>query len=155
MYTDDEFATLVERETNKIELKSGASGKKLQEAFVAMSNTDGGTVFIGVTDERTVIGKRLDQGTDDAIHQAAQDARDLGPYTVREVKVGDRTVVAIDIEVRNDGDAERDVRLQLSAAASATRRKSWASTRHPTTVSMRRPRGRSNPHVGPCRCRSI
>lgn len=102
MYTDDEFATLVERETNKIELKSGASGKKLQEAFVAMSNTDGGTVFIGVTDERTVIGKRLDQGTDDAIHQAAQDARDLGPYTVREVKVGDRTVVAIDVAQRID-----------------------------------------------------
>ncbi|WP_315551722.1 hypothetical protein [Microbacterium aurum] len=55
------------------------------------------------------------------------------------VCVPGRTVVAIDIEVRNDGDAERDVRLQLSAAASATRSKeAWLDAVSPAEPNIAR-----------------
>jgi predicted HTH transcriptional regulator len=58
---------LVERETDQVELKTGVSGDKVQEAMVAFSNADGGVIFIGVQDDRTIVGRALDQGTDDAI----------------------------------------------------------------------------------------
>lgn len=44
-YSADEFRSLIDRETDRIELKIGLGGKPLQEVFVAFSNTDGGLVF--------------------------------------------------------------------------------------------------------------
>jgi ATP-dependent DNA helicase RecG len=79
-YTSAEFQELVARETDDVELKTGASAKKLQEAIVAMSNTEGGTIFIGVTDDRRVVGRVRDQGADDVVHEAALAAKNVGNY---------------------------------------------------------------------------
>lgn len=84
-YTKAEFGRLVDRETDRIERKSGASGKPLQEAMVAFSNSDGGVIFIGVDDHGRVTGRALDQATDDRIHAAATDAYNVGRYRVRQI----------------------------------------------------------------------
>jgi ATP-dependent DNA helicase RecG len=93
---------LVEREDDDIELKSGASAKKLQEAMVAFTNTGGGTIFIGVDDQRTVIGRRRDQGTDDVIHEAALSGANVGRYTISSGAVDGKPIVVVDVEPRED-----------------------------------------------------
>lgn len=105
-YTDEQFAALVARETDQIELKSGASPARLQEAMVAMSNGEGGVIFVGVNDQRKVIGKIHDQGTDDKIHEAALSAHDLGRYSIKQITVGDKPVVAITVRRREEGFAQ-------------------------------------------------
>lgn len=97
-----EFRLLVEREDDDIELKSGASVKKLQEVLVAFSNTGGGTLFIGVNDEREVIGRRRDQGTDDAIHEAALTASNVGRYAISAGDVDGVPIVVVDVDARED-----------------------------------------------------
>jgi ATP-dependent DNA helicase RecG len=59
----DDFAGLVSREHERIELKAGAGRRPLQESLVAFSNTDGGVIFIGVTDARQVRGRARDQAS--------------------------------------------------------------------------------------------
>ncbi|MFG2038579.1 ATP-binding protein [Dactylosporangium sp. NPDC048998] len=105
-YTVQQFAALIERETYQVELKTGASPSKLQEAMVAFSNGDGGVLFIGVTDKREVVGRKLDQGTDDQIHEAALAAHDVGRYTVKEIDVDGKAVVAIVVKRREEGFAQ-------------------------------------------------
>lgn len=67
-----------------------------------MSNSQGGTVFIGVTDDREVVGRARDQGTDDAIHEAALAARNVGSYRITSVSVDGTNVVAVEVEPRSD-----------------------------------------------------
>ena len=50
------FRRLIEREHEQVELKKGAGRRPLQAVLVAMSNTDGGVIFIGIDDDRTVVG---------------------------------------------------------------------------------------------------
>lgn len=102
-YTSEEFQRLIERETNSVELKSGASVQKLQEAMVALSNTDGGIIFIGVTDKREVVGRRLDQGTDDKVHEAALAAFNVGRYSVQQVLIDGVAVVGVEVKRREEG----------------------------------------------------
>jgi ATP-dependent DNA helicase RecG len=88
-YSAEEFRSLVDRESDRIELKTGFGGKPLQEVLVAFSNTDGGLIFIGVDDHRQVVGRSLDQSADEKIHQAAAvDAHNVGRYRVRQITVG-------------------------------------------------------------------
>lgn len=101
-YSTEEFAALIARETDDVELKTGTGGKPLQEAMVAFSNTEGGSIFVGVTDDRLVTGRARDQGTDDAIHQAALNARGLGRYSISEIDVDGKPVVVIDMDPRPD-----------------------------------------------------
>jgi ATP-dependent DNA helicase RecG len=105
-YAPDEFQALIERETDRVELKTGAGAKPVQEALVAFSNTDGGVILLGVDDQRRVLGRRLDQGTDDQIHRSASDAHNVGRYRVREILVGDIPVVAVEVHRREDGIAQ-------------------------------------------------
>jgi ATP-dependent DNA helicase RecG len=105
-YTAEEFAQLISRETDRLELKTGAGAKPLQEAMVAFSNTDGGVIFLGVDDRRQVQGRQLDQGTDDRIHEAAVSAHGIGRYRVREIEVGGRPVVAVQVWRREEGLAQ-------------------------------------------------
>lgn len=106
-YSADEFRSLIDRETDRIELKTGLGGKPLQEVFVAFSNTDGGLVFIGVDDQRQVVGRSLDQTADEKIHQAAAvDAHNVGRYRVRQITVGKLPVVAVQVSRSEDGFAQ-------------------------------------------------
>lgn len=102
VYDEAEFQRLIARESDDVELKSGASPKKLQEAMVAFSNTSGGTIFIGVDDDRRVLGRERDQGTDDAIHEAALAAHNVGYYRISTARVGTRSVVVVDVDARPD-----------------------------------------------------
>lgn len=101
-YTRAQFGRLIERE-DRIELKTGVGITPLQEAMVALSNTDGGAILIGVNDQRQVLGRRLDQGVQDKIHEAALAVRDVGRYRILEVDVESRPVVAITVERRIEG----------------------------------------------------
>jgi ATP-dependent DNA helicase RecG len=101
-----ELRAIIDRETDRLELKTGAGQGPLSAAMVAFSNTDGGTILIGVTDDRRVVGRRLDQGMDDRIHRAALVAHDLGRYSVRELTVGGTTIVAVEVHRREEGFAQ-------------------------------------------------
>lgn len=101
-----DFERLVARETDRIERKSGIGQKPIQEALVALSNSEGGAIFVGVTDDGGVIGRRFDQGVEDAVHEAALAARDLGRYRVFPVDVEGTTVVAIAVDRRVEGFAQ-------------------------------------------------
>ncbi len=101
-----EFAELITRETDGVELKTGVSAEKVQDAMVAFSNAEGGLILIGVKDDRTIVGRTLDQGTDDAIHAAARNARDLGRYQVKQVRVDEVPIVAVIVQRRQEGFAQ-------------------------------------------------
>jgi ATP-dependent DNA helicase RecG len=101
-YTPAEFAVIIARETDDVELKTGTGARPLQEAMVAFSNSEGGSIYIGVTDDREVVGRLRDQGTDDAIHEAALNTRGLGRYAISQIDVGGTPVVVIDVDPRPD-----------------------------------------------------
>jgi ATP-dependent DNA helicase RecG len=101
-FTADVFQQMIAREHDTVELKTGTGQKPLQEAFVAMSNTDGGHIYIGVRDDRTVVGRKRDQGTDDAINRAAHDAHNIGRYSIAEAEVEGVPIVVVTVEPRCD-----------------------------------------------------
>lgn len=101
-YTTEEFQEVVELETDDVELKVGLGTKPLQEVLVAMSNTDGGSIYVGVTDKRVVEGRKRDQGVDDTVHEAALAAKNIGRYAISEISVGGIPVVVIDVDARPD-----------------------------------------------------
>ena len=105
-YTPEQFARLVERETDTLEKKTGLGQQPLQAAMVAFSNSAGGVILIGVKDDGHVVGRELDQTAEDRVHAAALDARDVGRYTIRPVRVGDRHVIAINVRRREEGFAQ-------------------------------------------------
>ncbi len=102
----ERFARLVSREHEQVELKTGMGRRPIAETMVAFSNASGGVIFIGVRDDRTVVGRGRDQGLDDAIHAAARDSHDVGRYEIREVAVDGRSVVAVIVAPRQEGFAQ-------------------------------------------------
>lgn len=101
-YTRAQFADFVAREHERVELKTGAGRRPLQESLVAFSNTDGGVVLIGVTDAREVRGRSRDQGLDDDIHGAVVDAHHVGRYAIRQIGIDGVPVVAVIVQPRTD-----------------------------------------------------
>jgi ATP-dependent DNA helicase RecG len=59
-------------------------------------------ILIGVDDQRVVQGRHRDQGLDDGIHGAANDAHHVGRYEIRELQVGSKPVVAVLVQPRLD-----------------------------------------------------
>lgn len=58
-------------------------------------------------DDRRVVGRALDQGTDDEIQRTASvDTHNVGRYRVREIRVGDLPVVVVEVSRREDGFAQ-------------------------------------------------
>lgn len=101
-----EFKRAFPEEGPYIEFKTGLSRRQLQETVVAFSNADGGVVLLGVSDAGEVLGKELDAGTSDGIHQLMRDIHDPGRYSVHRVSIGEKTVVAISIARRQEGFAQ-------------------------------------------------
>ncbi len=96
----------------------GLGSDRLQEAFVALSNTQGGVIFVGVQNDGTVVGRRLDQGAEDKIHQAALAARDVGRYRISKVSVDSVVIIAISVDRRIEGFAQTsDGRLVVRKGA--------------------------------------
>lgn len=105
-YTHQEFMDLIANEGDFIEKKTGVGQDPLQEAFVGFSNAEGGAIFIGVTDDNRVVGRRLDQGVEDRIHEAALAATNVGRYRIFEISVAGTAVVVVKIEKRIEGFAQ-------------------------------------------------
>lgn len=89
-----------------VEFKSGVSGPQVQDSAVAFSNAEGGVILVGVADDGTLRGRRLDAGTMDDIHLALNSARDVGRYGIHELLVDGTPVVIIAIDRRREGFAQ-------------------------------------------------
>ncbi len=89
-----------------MERKSGISGRALQEAVVAFSNSEGGVVLIGVDDTGRILGKQLTQGVEESIHQAVASVRNPGRYEVQSLLVDDVPVTILSVERRVQGFAQ-------------------------------------------------
>lgn len=63
-------------------------------------------MFIGVTNQREVVGKQLDQGVEDAIREVGDAAHDLGRISWQQVVVGSTPIVAVSVQPRYEGFAQ-------------------------------------------------
>jgi ATP-dependent DNA helicase RecG len=89
-----------------IEFKRGVGSDTLQDTVVAFSNANGGVILIGVEDAGTVLGRKLDAGTADAIHRTIHNVRDPGRYSIHELSVDGRPIVIISVDRRDEGFAQ-------------------------------------------------
>ncbi len=101
-----EFRREFPGESDHLEFKTGLSRNQLQESVVAFSNADGGVILIGVSDDGEVLGRELDAGTTDAIHQLMRDVHDPGRYSIHRLSVGEKPVIALSIARRHEGFAQ-------------------------------------------------
>lgn len=74
--------------------------------MVALSNSGGGVILVGVRDDRTAAGRRRDQGVDDDIHVAVFTAHSVGRYEITETAVDETPFVAIVVHSRTDDAAQ-------------------------------------------------
>ncbi len=98
-----EFQHEFPEEGQYVEFKNGVGRAPLQETIVAFSNAGGGVVLIGVSDSGEIVGKTLDAGTTDAIHQVMRDIHSPGRYSVHRLSVGGKEIVAISVARRQEG----------------------------------------------------
>ncbi len=101
-----EFDAAFPGESQYVEFKTGVSTRQLQDTAVAFSNADGGVVLIGIRDDGEVAGRALDPGTQDDIHRALQEVRDVGRYSIVQIDVGGRPVGVLAIARRREGFAQ-------------------------------------------------
>jgi ATP-dependent DNA helicase RecG len=98
-----DFHTHFPAEGEYVEFKEGVSGRAIQDAVVAFSNTAGGVVLIGVRDDATIVGRDLTQSVEESLHQTVADTRNPGRYTVHRVVIGERPIVVLSIAPRVEG----------------------------------------------------
>jgi ATP-dependent DNA helicase RecG len=103
--TIEDFKREFPREGPHVEFKTGI-GDEIQDAVSAFSNAEGGVILIGVADDGEVVGRALDPGSADAIHERLRHVRDPGRYSLHEVAVGARPVIAISVDRRQNGFAQ-------------------------------------------------
>ncbi len=75
-----QFAAEFPQEDEFVELKEGFSQRRLQEAVVAFSNTNGGIILIGVRDDGTVKGVGRNGAREAKLHQLVGSVHDPGRY---------------------------------------------------------------------------
>lgn len=86
-----------------VEFKRGIGKEALQDTIVAFSNSDGGVILIGVEDDGTIVGRSLEPGTEDAIYEIARNVRSPGRYSLHQIEVDGKPLVAISIAKREEG----------------------------------------------------
>lgn len=101
-----EFKREFPEEGPYIEFKRGVGSDTLQDTVVAFSNADGGVILVGVEDDGVVTGRKLDAGTEDAIHRTIHNVRDPGRYSIHELSVSGRPIVVIPVDRRDEGFAQ-------------------------------------------------
>lgn len=104
--TAEEFKREFPEETLHIEFKSGISQDQIPDTVVAFSNADGGVILVGVTDTGEVAGRALDSGSADAIYESMRAVRDPGRYSLHELSVAGRPIIAISVARRQEGFAQ-------------------------------------------------
>src|SRR5215213_8224841 len=98
-----EFQKEFPGESQLIEFKTGISRNQIQETVVAFSNAEGGVILIGVNDQGGVVGRELDSGTTDSLHQVMRDIHDPGRYSLDRLSVGGKPVVIVSVARRQEG----------------------------------------------------
>ena len=63
-------------------------------------------ILVGVSDSGDVVGRSLDGGTPDAIHQVMRDIHSPGRYSLHRVSIGGREIIVIAVARRQEGFAQ-------------------------------------------------
>ncbi len=100
------FAAAFSEEGDHLELNQGVSAQRVQEAGVAFSNSDGGVILAGVSPNGRIVGVANPGERARDIHQAFRDVQNPGRYDVRELQVGDKTVLVVAVDRRHEGFAQ-------------------------------------------------
>ncbi|MEJ7569890.1 MAG: ATP-binding protein [Gaiellaceae bacterium] len=101
-----EFSAMFPREGEYVEFKAGVGGRAIQRTVTAFSNSAGGVVLFGVSDEGEVLGKSLTASVETDITQAILQVHDPGRYWLHEVEVGGRSVTVLAVARRAEGFAQ-------------------------------------------------
>jgi ATP-dependent DNA helicase RecG len=104
--TAEEFEHEFSEESQHVEFKTGIGRDQIQDTVVAFSNADGGVILIGVADDGEIVGRALDAGSADAIHEAMRAVREPGRYSLHELSVAGRPIIAVSVARRQDGFAQ-------------------------------------------------
>ena len=99
----DEFDREFPEEGQYIEFKRGIGQTQLQDTIVAFSNAGGGVILVGVADDGEILGRALESGTEDGIHEIFRNIHDPGRYSLHELEVAGRPVTAIAVAKREEG----------------------------------------------------
>lgn len=102
----EEFERAFPAESEVLEFKRGIGTRPLQESVVAFSNTSGGVVLVGVSDDGQPVGRDLTPGLADDIHRTLRDVHDPGTYELAELSVDGRSVTVISVARRVRGFAQ-------------------------------------------------
>ncbi len=111
------------RESEFLEFKSGTGSRPIREAIVAFSNSDGGTILVGVDDRGHFHDRRGGAGQTavEALHEAAQSVRDPGRYSVRQIEVDGSILAVLQVARRVEGFSQTpDGRVLVRAGARNT-----------------------------------
>lgn len=106
-------------ESRFVEAKAGFSKDRIAAAVVGFSNAEGGVILIGVRDDGSVPGARLTGEQERGLHESFANLHYPGRYVIREIRVGDKSVVAVSVSPREEGVAQTsDGRLLARRGAS-------------------------------------
>ncbi|HSZ14006.1 MAG TPA: ATP-binding protein [Solirubrobacteraceae bacterium] len=97
------FVSAFPDESEFVERKKGAGRAPITESVVSFSNTDGGLILIGVSNEGDVVGRELTQGLEDDLHEMVGHVRDPGRYSISPLIVDGRPITVLAIAKRSDG----------------------------------------------------
>ena len=105
--TTEDLRAAFPAESEHVEFKEGLSVKELRRAIVAFSNTDGGVILLGASDDGTVKGFVLtSKGSARLNNDVFGGVVNPGRYEVRQIAVDDEPVVVISIASRDEGFAQ-------------------------------------------------
>lgn len=104
--TVGEFRQRFPAEDSKIEFKQGVSADRIAEAVVALSNTAGGIVLIGVRPDGAPVGTAVDGNARSRLHHLLGVVSQPGRYDLTTVAIGSLALLAIVVEPRREGFAQ-------------------------------------------------
>lgn len=106
-------------ESRFVEAKEGFSRDRIAAAVVGFSNAEGGVILIGVRDDGSVPGARLTGEKERRLHEIVGNLHDPGRYEIREIQVGNTSVVVVSVSSREESVAQTsDGRLLARRGAS-------------------------------------
>jgi len=99
--TPQQIQSLIQQgEGYNVEFKQSAS-KEIAEEICAFANAAGGTLLIGVDDKGVIIGASLDNQNKSRLQDTLKKIEPNFPVTISEVKIQDKTVIAIECQSGN------------------------------------------------------
>lgn len=93
-------------EGEHVEFKTGIGKGQIESSAAAFMNANGGLVFVGVTDDGKVRGRRLDPGTQDDIHQRMRTIVGASRYTIDALDVDGTEVTVVRVWPLEEGFAQ-------------------------------------------------